>query len=58
MKVSRKLKSGIIYVNCWGANQAATPFGGYKQSGLGRELGAESLDEYLETKTVILGGQR
>ena len=50
-RVSRKLRSGIVYVN----NQAAdsgTPFGGYRQSGNGREGGSWGLHEYLEVKTI------
>ena len=50
-RVSRQLRSGIVYVN----NQAAdsgTPFGGYRQSGNGREGGSWGLHEYLEVKTI------
>jgi len=54
MRVAKNLKAGIIFVNSWGSQQATTPFGGVKQSGMGRELGACSLDEYLETKTIIM----
>jgi acyl-CoA reductase-like NAD-dependent aldehyde dehydrogenase len=39
-------------VNTYGMSDAAAPYGGFKQSGLGRELGAENLDAYLETRTV------
>jgi len=54
VKVSEALKSGQVYVNCWAANQASTPFGGFKESGFGRELGQKGLDGYLETKCVII----
>ena len=54
IKVSNKMKSGQVYVNCWAANQPSTPFGGYKESGIGRELGQKSLDGYLETKCVLI----
>ena len=39
MKVSNALKSGRVWVNCWLENQPSTPFGGFKESGIGRELG-------------------
>uniref|UniRef100_A0A7S3CRF4 aldehyde dehydrogenase (NAD(+)) n=1 Tax=Strombidium rassoulzadegani TaxID=1082188 RepID=A0A7S3CRF4_9SPIT len=52
-KITKGLQSGIVFVNCWGAMQPTTPFGGMKQSGYGRELGGDSLHEYLETKTII-----
>lgn len=39
-------------VNCWGMLHANTPFGGVKQSGFGRDMGQEALDEWLSTKTV------
>jgi len=50
-RVSRKLNAGIIYVNGNGAD-SGTPFGGFKQSGNGREGGVWGLEEYLEVKTV------
>lgn len=50
--LSRKLKAGTIYINCYNVFGAQTPFGGYKNSGIGRELGEEGLNTYLETKTV------
>ena len=48
-----KLKAGTVYVNCYNKFSASAPFGGYKDSGIGRELGEEGLHNYLETKTVI-----
>ena len=50
-RVSRQLNAGIIYVNGI-APEAGTPFGGFKQSGNGREGGVWGLEEYLEVKTV------
>lgn len=54
VKISNKMKAGQVYVNCWAANQPSTPFGGFKESGIGRELGQKSLDGYLETKAVMI----
>ncbi|HEX6458163.1 MAG TPA: aldehyde dehydrogenase family protein [Thermoleophilaceae bacterium] len=50
--LARKLKAGSIYINGWGMVDAAAPFGGYKASGIGREMGHANLDAYLEVKTV------
>lgn len=49
----KHLKAGTVYVNCYNAISYTAPFGGYKDSGIGRELGEEGLNNYLETKTVI-----
>ncbi|CEL95933.1 unnamed protein product [Vitrella brassicaformis CCMP3155] len=54
LSVAHKLRAGTIYVNCWNVVKPNTPFGGYKQSGVGRELGEDALDNYLEKKTVIV----
>ena len=50
-RVARKLRSGCVYINGKGADPG-TPFGGYRQSGNGREGGVWGLEEYLEVKTV------
>ncbi|CAN5316591.1 aldehyde dehydrogenase family protein [soil metagenome] len=50
--IAGQLRAGTIWVNNWHQIDPALPFGGYKQSGLGRELGEHSLDEYTETKHV------
>lgn len=47
-------QAGSVWVNCYDAVLSQTPFGGFKQSGMGRELGPEGLEEYLETKTVTI----
>lgn len=51
-RVSAALRAGTVWVNCYGPTDPAVPFGGYKQSGFGRESGRESLDAYLNTKAV------
>lgn len=48
----RRIRAGHVSINCHGAVDSMIPFGGYKQSGWGREFGAEGLDAYLETKAV------
>jgi acyl-CoA reductase-like NAD-dependent aldehyde dehydrogenase len=53
-KLASLLRAGQVYVNSWGPSDAAAPFGGFKQSGLGREMGHANLDAYLETKTVFV----
>lgn len=52
-KLVKGLRAGSVYVNCYDQFQQTTPFGGFKDSGLGRELGEAALRSYLETKTVI-----
>jgi acyl-CoA reductase-like NAD-dependent aldehyde dehydrogenase len=47
-----KLKAGTVWVNTWGDTEAGSPFGGYKQSGHGREMGKEGIDLYSEVKSV------
>lgn len=46
------VEAGSVWVNCYNASFINAPFGGYKESGIGRELGEEGLNLYLETKTV------
>jgi len=53
-KVARGIRSGTVWVNCHNAFDASLPFGGYKQSGWGREMGEEVLNNYLETKAVTV----
>ncbi|MGW6665921.1 MULTISPECIES: aldehyde dehydrogenase family protein [Peribacillus] len=50
--VANELKAGTVWVNCYNAFDAASPFGGYKQSGIGREMGSYALDNYTEVKSV------
>ncbi len=49
-----KIKAGSVWVNCHSMLNPAMPFGGYKQSGIGRDLGKAALDSYLETKSVFI----
>ena len=51
-QLSRKLKAGTVWINTYGVMDAALPFGGYKQSGFGRELGMHAIEHYTELKTV------
>ena len=53
-RVAHALQAGTVYVNCYHMFDPATPWGGFKQSGWGRELGAYSLDLYTEIKNVIV----
>jgi aldehyde dehydrogenase (NAD+) len=52
--LAAKLRAGTVWINCYDVFDAAAPFGGYKQSGLGRELGEAALANYTETKTVTV----
>jgi len=52
--LANAIRAGTIYVNCYDVFDANTPFGGFKDSGVGRELGQAGLDNYLEHKTVIV----
>jgi aldehyde dehydrogenase (NAD+) len=52
--VSRRLKAGTVWINTYGLMDAALPFGGYKSSGFGRELGMHAIEHYTELKTVWL----
>lgn len=52
--VANRLRAGTVWVNCYNVFDAASPFGGYKQSGLGREMGSYALNNYTEVKSVWL----
>ena len=54
LQTAREIEAGSIYVNQWFGGSAAVPFGGFKKSGVGRELGMEGLDSYLQTKNVCV----
>ncbi len=54
IRTAKALKSGVISVNCNNSVHVEAPFGGYRQSGIGRELGVEALDLYTEVKNVFM----
>ena len=54
LKTAEAFRAGTVWVNTFNIFDAALPFGGYKQSGWGREMGREILDAYTETKSVIM----
>jgi phenylacetaldehyde dehydrogenase len=51
-KMAKRIRSGTVWINCHNVFDAALPFGGYKQSGWGREMGSEVLNNYTEVKSV------
>ena len=51
-RVAASVHAGTVWVNTYGMFDAAIPYGGFKLSGYGKELGREALDQYLQTKTV------
>ena len=54
-RIAAGLRAGTVWVNCYNVFDAALPFGGYKQSGWGREMGHEVLNHYTQTKAVVMG---
>jgi acyl-CoA reductase-like NAD-dependent aldehyde dehydrogenase len=54
LRVARRMETGVISVNSNTSVRVATPFGGFKQSGVGRELGPHALDYYTEVKNIYL----
>lgn len=55
LAVARRLRTGTVNVNGGNFYGPDAPFGGYKQSGIGREMGLQGFEEYLETKTIAIG---
>ena len=53
-RVAARLEAGQVYVNEWMAGGVETPFGGFKQSGIGREKGIEALHHYTQLKCVTI----
>jgi aldehyde dehydrogenase (NAD+) len=54
LAVSNNVRAGTVWVNCFDVFDAAAPFGGFKQSGIGREMGEYALQQYTEVKTVTV----
>ncbi|BAS28165.1 aldehyde dehydrogenase family protein [Limnochorda pilosa] len=54
LRVVRGVKAGTVWLNTYQVLSPTAPFGGYKRSGLGRDLGPDALEPYLETKTVVV----
>lgn len=52
--IADRVKAGTVWVNCYNVVDPAAPFGGFKMSGIGRELGEKALDNYTELKTVTI----
>jgi len=50
--VSKRIRAGVVWVNCYNVSDPAMPFGGYKSSGYGRESGRQQLEDYLQLKSV------
>jgi len=53
-RVARALRAGVVYVNCYDADDITVPFGGFKQSGFGRDKSLHAFDKYTELKTTCL----
>ncbi|CAL5360597.1 unnamed protein product [Camellia sinensis] len=51
--VSRSIRAGVIWINCYFAFDRDCPYGGYKMSGFGRDMGMDALDKYLQVKSVV-----
>ncbi|HWF67318.1 MAG TPA: aldehyde dehydrogenase family protein, partial [Acidobacteriaceae bacterium] len=52
--IANNVRAGTVWVNCYNVFDAGAPFGGFKQSGMGRELGEYGLQQYTEVKTVTV----
>ena len=52
--IANSVRAGTVWVNCYDVFDAAAPFGGFKMSGIGRELGEYALQQYTEVKTVTV----
>ena len=52
--LARRLRAGTVWINCYGILDPISPFGGYKQSGFGRELGKDSIELYTQPKSVFI----
>ena len=52
--VARRLQAGTVWINTYNVYDTALPFGGYKQSGFGREMGMQALEHYTQVKSVFV----
>lgn len=52
-RVSRSVRAGIVWVNCYLLFDADCPFGGFKMSGFGKDMGLDGLNKYLHVKSVV-----
>lgn len=52
-RFAKQIQAGTVWINCFNILDASLPFGGYKQSGWGREMGHEALNAYTQTKSVV-----
>jgi gamma-glutamyl-gamma-aminobutyraldehyde dehydrogenase/4-guanidinobutyraldehyde dehydrogenase/NAD-dependent aldehyde dehydrogenase len=52
MKAARELRAGVVWVNCFDNGHISSPFGGFKQSGFGRDKSLHAMDKYTELKTT------
>jgi acyl-CoA reductase-like NAD-dependent aldehyde dehydrogenase len=55
IRMARGIRAGSVWINMWNGFDSASPFGGVKSSGFGREMGHHALDLYTETKSVWIG---
>jgi len=51
--MSRSIRAGVVWINCYFVLGSDVPFGGYKMSGFGKDSGLEALHKYLQTKSVV-----
>lgn len=54
LRFAEKIEAGTVFINTYNKTDVAAPFGGFKMSGFGKDLGQEALNEYLKTKTVTI----
>lgn len=57
LNVARRLDAGTVWINDWHVMPGPMPFGGFKQSGIGREMGPDALDAYTNTKSILLDNE-
>ena len=54
LRFAEKIEAGTVFINTYNKTDVAAPFGGFKMSGFGKDLGQDALNEYLKTKTVTI----